>query len=49
MSDIQHTQTEPEMRESEILSQFATWIERVTEPASYADYQPRHRADTDAR
>ena len=52
MSDIQHTaaaREETGMRESEIASEFAAWIERVTEPTPATDYQPRHRADGDAR
>ena len=53
MSDIQHPAPEREetaMREPEIVSEFAAWIERVTEPiTTAAAYQPRHRADGDAR
>ena len=48
MSDSQRMERETEMRESELVSEFAAWIERVTVPTTPTDYQPRHRADGDA-
>ena len=49
MFESQHTETEAGMHDSELISEFATWIERVTQPPSAADYRPRHRAEGDAR
>ena len=47
MYDSQHAEREAGMHETELVREFATWIERVTQPP-HADYRPRHRAEGDA-
>ena len=45
MLDSQEMDTSPDTPTSELASEFATWIERVTHlPAE--EHQPRHRAGT---
>ena len=44
MGNDQHTEMEAGMHDSELVREFATWIEHVTQPATTTDYQPRPRA-----
>ncbi len=48
MVDSQHSEMEAGMNESGLAREFATWIERVTQPPASPDYRPRHRAEATA-
>ena len=47
MFDSQHRETEAGTTDSELVGEFATWIERVTHGPT-TEYQPRHRAEVAA-
>ena len=47
MFDSQHRETEAGTPDSELVGEFATWIEHVTQ-APVTEYRPRHRAEVAA-